>query len=97
MVSDRQQRDNNIVIVLGGQQKDSAIHIQVSFLPQVPLSRMLPHSIETVPYPMQSVLVGYPFKIEQGVDAHPKLPNCPFPCPSPCPSFVRSLRISEYL
>ena len=37
---------NNIVIVSGGQQRDSAIHIHVSILPQAPLLSSLPHNIE---------------------------------------------------
>ena len=36
----------NNVIVLGGQRRDSAIHIHVSFLPQTPLSPGLPYDIE---------------------------------------------------
>ena len=37
---------NNVVIVLGGQQRDSAIHIHVSILPRTPLSPRLPYDIE---------------------------------------------------
>ena len=35
-----------LVIVSGGQQRDSAIHIHVSILPQTPLPARLPHSTE---------------------------------------------------
>ena len=35
-----------LVIVSGGQQRDSAIHIHVSILPQTPLPSRLPHSTE---------------------------------------------------
>ena len=37
---------NNVVIVSGGQQRDSAIHIHVSILSQTPLPSRLPHNIE---------------------------------------------------
>ena len=37
---------NNNVIVSGGQQKDSAIHIHVSIFPQTPFPSRLPHNIE---------------------------------------------------
>ena len=37
---------NNVVIVLGGQQRDSAIHIHVSILPKAPFPPRLPHNIE---------------------------------------------------
>ena len=37
---------DNIVIVSGAQQSDSAIHIHVSILPQTPLPSRLPHNIE---------------------------------------------------
>ena len=40
------QLTNNVVIVLGEQQRDSAVHIHVSILPQTPLPSRLPHSIE---------------------------------------------------
>ena len=37
---------NNAVIVSGGQQRDSAIHIHVFILPQTPLPSRLPHNIK---------------------------------------------------
>ena len=37
---------NNVVIVSGGQQRGSVIHIQVSTLPQTPLPSRMPHNIE---------------------------------------------------
>ena len=37
---------NNVVIVLGEQQRDSTIHILVSFLPSNHLPSRLPHNIE---------------------------------------------------
>ena len=37
---------NNIVIVLDGQQRDSAIHIHASILPQTPLPPRLPQNTE---------------------------------------------------
>ena len=37
---------NNVEIISGGQQSDSAIHIHVSVLPQTPLPSRLPHNIE---------------------------------------------------
>ena len=40
------QFTNNVVIVPGGQQRDSAIHTHVSVLFQTPLPSRLPHNIE---------------------------------------------------
>ena len=40
------QLTNNIVIVSGGGQRDPAIHIHVSILPQTPLPSKLPYDIE---------------------------------------------------
>ena len=37
---------NNVVVVSGGRQKDSAIHVHVSFLPQTPFPSRLPHNIK---------------------------------------------------
>ena len=37
---------SNVVVVLGEQQRDSATHINVSILPQTPLSSRLAHKIE---------------------------------------------------
>ena len=37
---------NNILIVSGGQQRDSVMHIHVSILPQTPLPSRLPHNTE---------------------------------------------------
>ena len=37
---------NCVVIVSGGQQRDSAIHSHVSILPQTPRPSRLPHNIE---------------------------------------------------
>ena len=37
---------NNVVIVSSRQQRDSAIHIHVSILPQTPFPSRLPHNIE---------------------------------------------------
>ena len=37
---------NNVVIVSGGKQRDSAIHMNVSVLPQIPLPSRPPHNIE---------------------------------------------------
>ena len=37
---------NSSVIVSGGQQRDSAVHIRVSILPQTPLASRLPQTIE---------------------------------------------------
>ena len=37
---------NNVVIVSGGQQRDSGIHIYVSILPQTPLPSRLSHNIK---------------------------------------------------
>ena len=43
--------------------RDTAIHIYVSILPQIPLLSRLPHNIDKVPCAVQQGLVGYPFKI----------------------------------
>ena len=40
------QMINNVVIVSGGQQRDSAIHIHESILPQTSLPSRLPYNIE---------------------------------------------------
>ena len=40
------QLTNNIVIISGEEQRDSAIHIHVSTLPQTPLLSRLPHNIQ---------------------------------------------------
>ena len=37
---------NNVVIVSGGQQRDAAMHVHVSTLPQSPLPSRLPHNIK---------------------------------------------------
>ena len=37
---------NNVVIVSGEQQRDSATHIHASILPQTPLPSRLPHNVE---------------------------------------------------
>ena len=37
---------NNVVIVSGGQQRDSAIHVHLFILSQTPLPSRLPHNIE---------------------------------------------------
>ena len=42
----RIQPINNFVIISGAQQRDSAIHIHISILPQIPLPSRLPHNIE---------------------------------------------------
>ena len=74
---------NNLVIVSGEEQRDSAIRIHVSILPQTPLLCRLPHDIE------QSSLwhmVGpcwLPTLNITVVHVHPRLPNYPFPHPSP--------------
>ena len=50
---------NDIVIVLGGQQRDSFIHI--SILLQTLLPPKLPRNTEQFPVLCSKVLVGYPF------------------------------------
>ena len=37
---------NNVVIVSGGRQRDSVVHIHVSILLQIPLPSSLPHNTE---------------------------------------------------
>ena len=37
---------NSVVTISGEQQRDSAIHIHVSLLPQTPLTSQLPHNID---------------------------------------------------
>ena len=68
---------NNVVIVSGEQQRDSAIHIHVSIPPKTPLPSRLSQNIEqSSPCCIQQVLVGYLFQRQQCVHVHPKL-NCP--------------------
>ena len=75
---------NNVVIVSGGQQGNSAIHIQV-YLSTYPLSPRLPShpgchiTLSRVPCAIREVLVGYSFQLQQCVHVHPKLPCYPFP------------------
>ena len=40
---------NNVVIILGEQRRNSAIHVHASILPQTPLPCRLPHNIEQSP------------------------------------------------
>ena len=40
------QLTNNVVTVSGEQQRDSAIHIRISILPQTPLPFRMPHNLE---------------------------------------------------
>ena len=40
------QLTNNVVIVSGGQQRDSAVYVHESILSQTPLPSRLPHNIE---------------------------------------------------
>ena len=53
----------NNVVVSGRQQRDSAIHIHVSILPQTPFPSRLPHNIEQSSLCYTEGLVGYPFKM----------------------------------
>ena len=48
LVTKEREREpiNNVVIVSGGQQRDSVIHIHVFILSQTPLSSRLLHNIE---------------------------------------------------
>jgi len=72
---------NNVVIVSGAQQRDSAIHIHISILFQTPLPPRLPHNIE------QSSLyyiVGpcwLSILNRQHVHVHSNFPNYPLPLP----------------
>ena len=56
---------NNVVIGSGGQQRDSAIHIHVSILPQIPSHPGFQVTLSRVPCAIQKVLVGYPFYLYQ--------------------------------
>ena len=47
---------NNVVIVSGGQQRDSVIHIHVSILPQTPLVSRLPHNIEQISFVFKRIV-----------------------------------------
>lgn len=49
-----------LLIVSDRQQKDSALYMHISILPQIPLKSKVPHNIEQVPSAMQ-VLMGYPY------------------------------------
>ena len=52
---------NNVVGVLGEQQRDSAIHIHVSILPQTPLTSRVAQNIERIPCAIHQIFVGYSF------------------------------------
>ena len=52
---------NKVVIVSGGQQRDWALHIHVSILPQTPLPSRLPYDVEQSSLCYMQGLVGYPF------------------------------------
>ena len=52
---------NSVVIVSGGQQRDSVIHIHVPIHPQTPLLSRLHKTLSRVPCTVQEVLVGCPF------------------------------------
>ena len=52
---------NNVIIVSGGQQRDSAICIHVSILLQTPIPSMLPHNIEQSSMCYTVGSCGYPF------------------------------------
>ena len=52
---------NNVVIVSGGQQRDSATHVHVAILPQTPLNPGYHIALNRVPCAMQSVHAGYLF------------------------------------
>ena len=49
---------NNVVIVSGGQPRDSDIHTHVSIFPQTPLPSRLPHNFEQSSLPC-AVSLGY--------------------------------------
>ena len=49
------------VIVTGGEQRDSALCVHVSTLPQTHLPSGLPHNVEQVPCAIQQLCTGYPF------------------------------------
>ena len=52
---------NNVVMVSGEQQRDSAMHICVSILPKLPFCPGYHIKWHKVPYAIQEVVVGYPF------------------------------------
>ena len=56
---------NYVVIVSGGQQRDSAIHIHVSILPQISSHPGFQVTLSRVPCAIQLVLIGYPSYIYQ--------------------------------
>ena len=63
LATDKRQQQNsqlasNVVIVSGEQGRDSAMHIHVSILPQIPLPSKPPHNIEQSS--LCYILVGYP-------------------------------------
>ena len=53
---------NNVVIVSGGQQRDSAIHTHVPILPQTPLPSRLAGNIEQFPVLYSKFLLVVHFK-----------------------------------
>ena len=79
---------NSVVIVSGEQQKDSAIHICVSILPQTPLPSRLPHNTEqrSLCYMVGPCGLSV-LNIECG-HVDPKLPNYCLPNPPPSPATI---------
>ena len=58
---------SNVVIISGEQQRDSAIHIHASILPQTPLPPRLPHNTEQRYLCYTVGTCWLPFSIEQCV------------------------------
>ena len=83
---------NKAVIVSHELQRDSAVHVHVSILPQTPLPSRLPHYFEQSSV-CHTIGPCWLFILNTAVcTCRPKLPNYPFP-----PSFPPSLaRISSY-
>ena len=73
---------NNVVIVSGGQQRDSAIHIHVSILPRLFSHPGCHITLSRVPCAISRSLLVIILNTA-GVHVHPILPNYPFPHPLP--------------
>ena len=72
---------NSVVIVSGGQQRDSAIHIiyMYPFCPTLPSHPGCHVTLSRVPCAIQQDLVSYPSQTEQCAHIDPKLLNYLFP------------------
>ena len=91
---------SNVVILSGGQQRDSVIRVHVFILPQTPLPSRLPHNIEQSSLCCAIVPCWLSILNKQCGPVHSKLPNYhlpypPYPSPprQPVSSFSKSVNL----